>query len=633
MIPADLRKQVALGEVAISPDGEHVAYTRRTTVGNADRCAIWLVPYRGGRPRRLTAGTGEDRSPLFSPDGRSLAFLSDRDGERHLYVIDIDGGEATPVTTGAALPRGVAAYDWHPDGRRLVVLAEDARSEHVVGERGAGEPTARVIDRLDWRFDGAGLTLHPAHLHVVPRTGGAPRRLTSGRWSASQPRVSPDGTQVAFLADLDDDADRRVRSGVHLVGVGGGGLRRLDQPAGHVDAISYQPDGSLLARARERFPADDHEHARLYRVGPAGAELLEPGIDDQLGGSTYSDLFDWQADSGRLTRATTVDDDGRTPLVRDGEVLLDRTCDPVVGALAEAAGRIVGVVSTERRPPEISAIEHGRARALTREGGWLRRVAPDLRLDEFRAGDLTCFVVSPPGAGAEPRATVLVPHGGPTSQWHPLPMLEGVLLAQAGYRVLLPNIHGSTGRGRPFVRALRGDWGGVDADDCHAVVDHAVGAGLADPARLGVFGLSYGGFLANWLVGTSDRFAAAVSENGVANNVSSWAGCDVGPTYSAAAGLGDATTPEGVELLWRQSPLRHVAAIRTPLLILQGEADRRCPPGDAEQLFVALRALHREVSYVLYPESAHEYVGTGRPDRRIDRHTRVIEWFGRWMPA
>ena len=634
MIPADLLRQVALGEVALSADGHLVAYTRRTTAGTADRSAVWLVPYGGGRPRQLTAGTREDRSPRFSPDGRTLAFLSDRDGERHLYVIDVDGGESTPVTAAATLPRGVLEFDWHPDGRRLVVLAEDARSEQVVGERDSGEPTARVIDRLDWRFDGAGLTLHPAHLHVVPRAGGAPRRLTSGAWSATQPRVSPDGATVAFLADRDPDADRRVRSGIHLVPIDGGEPGRLADPAGHVAAIAYQPDGSLLCKARERFPSDDHEHARLYRLGAAGgAELLEPGLDDKLGGSTYTDLFDWQADGGRLTRATTVDDDGRTPLVCDGEVLLDRSCDPLVGALAEAAGRIVGVVSTERQPPEICAIEHGRARALTREGAWLRRVAPDLVLDEFRAGHVTCFVVSPPGSGDQLRATVLAPHGGPTSQWHPLPMLDSILLAQAGYRVLLPNIHGSTGRGRPFVRALRGDWGGVDADDCHSVLDHAVAAGLADPARLGVFGVSYGGFLANWLVGTSDRFAAAVSENGVANNVSSWAGSDCGPAYSAAAGIGDATTPEGVELLWRQSPLRHVSAIRTPLLLLQGEADRRCPPGDAEQLFVALRALGREVSYVLYPESAHEYVGTGRPDRRIDRHTRVIEWFGRWMPA
>ena len=414
MIPADLRRQVALGEVALSPDGELVAYTRRTTAGNADRCAIWLVPYGGGRPRQLTAGTGEDRSPLFSPDGRSLGFLSDRDGERHLYVIDIDGGEATPATDAAHLARGVQAFDWHPDGRRLVVLAEDARSENVVGERSSGEPTARVINRLDWRYDGAGLTLHPAHLHVVPRAGGGLRRLTSGPWSAAQPRVSPDGTAVAFLADLDPDADRRVRSGIHLVPIDGGEPHRLAEPTGDVAAIAYEADGSLLARARERFPHDDHDLARLYRVATSGGvELLEPELEDQLGGSTYTDLFDWQADAGRLTRATTVDDDGRMPLVRDGEVLLDRALDPVVGALAEAAGRIVGVVSTERRPPEVCAIEHGRARALTRDGSWVRRAVADLDLDEFRAGDVTCFVVSPPGAGANPRATVLAPHGGP----------------------------------------------------------------------------------------------------------------------------------------------------------------------------------------------------------------------------
>ena len=400
MIPADLRRQVALGEVALSPDGELVAYTRRTTAGDSDRCAICLVAYRGGRVRRLTAGTGDDRSPRFSPDGRTLAFLSDRDGARQLYVIDVDGGEATPVTADAVFPRGVGAFDWHPDGRRLVVLAEDARSERLVGERESGEPTARVIDRLDWRFDGAGLTLHPSHLHVVSRAGGAPRRLTSGPWSAWQPRVSPDGTAVAFLADLDPDADRRVRAGVHLVGIDGGEPRRLAEPSGDVAAIAYEPDGGLLCRARERFPHDDDMFARLYRIATDGAvERLEPDLDDVLGGSTYTDLFDWQADEDRLTRATTVDDDGRMPLVRDGAVLLASSLDPVVGALAEAAGRIVGVVSTGRRPPEICAVEHGRARPLTRDGAWLRRAVTEVEMDEFRAGDVTCFVVSPPGAG------------------------------------------------------------------------------------------------------------------------------------------------------------------------------------------------------------------------------------------
>jgi dipeptidyl aminopeptidase/acylaminoacyl peptidase len=627
--PADLRRQVALGEVAISPDGRLVAYTRRTTRGDADQCAIWLVPYAGGRPRRLTSGGGDDRGPRFSPDGSELAFLSDRGDGRQLHVIAVDGGEAVAVTS---LPRGVDEYDWHPDGRRFVVVAEDEHTEAIVGERADGEPTARLIRRLDWRLDGVGLLLRPRHAHVVSRRGGRPRRLTSGPWSLCSPRVSPDGATVAFLADLDPDADRRVRAGVHVVPLAGGEPRRLPEPAGDVSMIAYEADGGLLCRARERFPHDDDELARLYRLDPAGTlERLEPDVDDQFAGTAYCDLFDWQAGDGRLTRVVTVDDDGRMPVRRDGEVLLDRSHDPVVAALAEAAGRVVGVVSTGRRPPEVCAIEQGAARPLTRDSARLRPAWP--QIDEFRAGDVTCFVLSPAGADDAPRATILAPHGGPTFQWHPLPSVESLLLTHAGYRVLMPNPPGSTGRGRAYVRALRGDWGGIDADACHRVLDHAVATGLADPERLGVVGLSYGGFLANWLVGTSDRFAAAVSENGVVNNVSAWAGSDCGPTYSAAAGIGDPTSPEGVEALWRQSPLRHVGNVRTPLLMLQGEADQRCPASDAEQFFVALRALGREVEYVLYPESAHEFASCGRPDRRVDRQARVLEWFRRWMPA
>jgi dipeptidyl aminopeptidase/acylaminoacyl peptidase len=203
----------------------------------------------------------------------------------------------------------------------------------------------------------------------------------------------------------------------------------------------------------------------------------------------------------------------------------------------------------------------------------------------------------------------------------------------AGYRVAMPNIRGSIDRGSAWVGELAGRWGDADAADCHAVCDHLVAAGLADPARLGVLGLSYGGFLVNWLVGTTDRFAAAVSENGVTNQVSDWANSDCGVVYCDAGGLGDPTTPAGVELLWRQSPLRNVAAVRTPILLLQGEADLRCPPADNEQLFVALRALGREVSYVLYPEGTHVFASIGRPDRRIDRHERVLAWFDRLMPA
>jgi dipeptidyl aminopeptidase/acylaminoacyl peptidase len=197
--------------------------------------------------------------------------------------------------------------------------------------------------------------------------------------------------------------------------------------------------------------------------------------------------------------------------------------------------------------------------------------------------------------------------------------------------VVLPNIRGSATYGRDWISPQLGDWGGVDAADVHAALDHVVELGLADPGRLGILGLSYGGFMVHWLIGTSDRFRAAVSENGVANQVSAWANSDSGVEYDRTSRLGDVLSREGVEKLWAQSPLRNVADMRTPLLMLQAEADRRCPPGDNEQLFVALRVLRREVEYVLYPEEFHTYQATGRPDRRIDRMTRMLDWFDRFL--
>jgi dipeptidyl aminopeptidase/acylaminoacyl peptidase len=247
-------------------------------------------------------------------------------------------------------------------------------------------------------------------------------------------------------------------------------------------------------------------------------------------------------------------------------------------------------------------------------------------------GPIETWIASPPDADpAAPLPTIVDVHGGPLGAWAPTPHMEVFLLVAAGYRVVLPNIRGSALYGRDWIRPQMGDWGGVDADDVHAALDHVLDLGLADPDRLGVMGLSYGGFMVNWLVGTTDRFAAAVSENGVTNQVSDWANSDSGPEYVRASLMGDPFTHEGIEKLWRQSPLRNVGNVRTPLLMLQAEADLRCPPHDNEQFFIALRHLRRTVEYVLYPEESHVYGSSGRVDRRIDRNERIIAWFDRYL--
>ena len=198
---------------------------------------------------------------------------------------------------------------------------------------------------------------------------------------------------------------------------------------------------------------------------------------------------------------------------------------------------------------------------------------------------------------------------------------------------MLPNIRGSASYGRDWIRPQLGDWGGVDAADVHAVIDHVIALGLADADRLGVLGLSYGGFMVNWLVGTigpisRGRVGERRHEPGVGLGQ-----LRHGPESDRTALLGDTLTPDGVAKLWRQSPLRHVADIRTPLLLLQAEADLRCPPADNEQLFIALRTLGRTVEYVLYPEESHVFSSSGRPDRRIDRQHRMLDWFDRYLRA
>jgi dipeptidyl aminopeptidase/acylaminoacyl peptidase len=194
--------------------------------------------------------------------------------------------------------------------------------------------------------------------------------------------------------------------------------------------------------------------------------------------------------------------------------------------------------------------------------------------------------------------------------------------------VLRPDPRGSGSHGRAFLEAIDGAWGGADAEDQLAVCDWAVAEGLADPARFAVCGLSYGGFMTSWLVGQTDRFCAAVSVNGVSNQVAAVANSDLGALWTPRLGWG--FPPDDVERLWAQSPLAYADRIRTPLLLLQGEADLRCPPSDNEQLFTALRVRGREVEYVLYPDESHLMQATGRPDRRIDMLERTLAWLGKY---
>jgi dipeptidyl aminopeptidase/acylaminoacyl peptidase len=658
----------------LAPDGSFAVVTRRVVEGDHYLSHLWLVPLAAdgrtaGDPRRLTTGTVRDQRPLISPDGTRVAFTRAVPGKAMepagIRVLDLAGGEPIAPALGELSCSELA---WAPDGRRLAFTAETDPQRFIVGAAPRdGEPLARRITVLDYRYDYEGYLDRRPQLHVVGAEDGArPRRLTDVARGVSGIAWRPDGRAIAFTADPREDADLRPRSSIWEVptaaarGKGFAEPREVLALAGPVRFPAYSPDGRWLAGVGVDDPEFLDDRSPTLVVGPADgsapAVTLAPDLDRPVGDWADGDLTGWQSEQ-RLGPWWTAAGDGLVTLVTDrGRTHPWRfPVDPMTGRPAgdairlaagdswahtlTVAGDLVTVTACiGSRPPELCVVDTGAGelQPLTTLGSaWTDGLAwPVMRQVEAPGpgGPIETWIASPAGAPDDaPLPTVVDVHGGPLGAWSPAPSLEVVLLCARGYRVVLPNIRGSASYGAEWIAPQLGEWGGPDADDVHAALDHVVALGLADPDRLGALGLSYGGFMVNWLVGTTDRFRAAVSENGVTNQVGAWAHSDTGPEYCRAARMGDPTSPEGVAKLWEQSPLRHVADVRTPLLMLQSEADLRCPPADNEQYFAALRWLGRTVEYVVYPEEFHGIQATGRIDRRIDRMTRVLDWFDRHL--
>jgi len=643
----------------LSRDGTALAFVRTIQTNDDQPASVGLLALRSGRIRVLRhRGYGPVGEVAWSPDGSRLAFTADVDPPRFLL------GSVPPADARR---------------RRRTAAGRDRREP---------SPLARRMTRADWRWDGGGHRDRWSHLFVVDATHGAiPRQVTTGDWGVSDIAWSPDGGTIAFAADPRPDADLRPRTTIWAVpvddrarsasaesraGVADQAIepREVMAAGGFANHPAWSPDGRWLAAigVLDREPFDDDSPTVL--VGPADGSAapwaLAPDLDRPIGNWADTDLNGWMVSGrpgpywlGNEVIVTTVTDRGRSCPVRfelDPETGRARNVPAAtprdvpgpwsdatshaLGVAAEGTIAVLGTLGT--RAMELMTLDHdaaGRPRWTTRSNlgsSWQKRYAPaDMRRVDAAGpgGPIETWIASPTDAGDTALPTVVDIHGGPLGAWAPAPHVEVSLLVARGYRVLLPNIRGSASYGRAWIRPQLGAWGGPDAEDVHAAVDHVVALGLADPDRLGVLGLSYGGFMVNWLIGTSDRFRAAVSENGVTNQVSDWANSDSGPEYNRAARMGDPLTPEGVDRLWRQSPLRNVRAIRTPLLMLQAEADLRCPPHGNEQLFIALRHLRRTVEFVLYPEESHVFSSSGRPDRRIDRMTRMLDWFDRHLRA
>ncbi len=658
----------------LSPDGTRVLFVLRIT--DAEKNKYWshlhVVDASGGDARPFTSGEVSDNAPRWSPDGTRIAFLRTKDKQTQLWTMPADGGEARPLTR---LDEGdIGAPCWSPDGKRLAFTFRPAhpdftqKAARARQESGRSTP-ARHLTRLHYREDGCGWKDCRQHINVCDAANGDVSQLTDGDEDDFDPAWSPDGRRLVFASNRCDDPEARPFE-VDLWLVSATPLTppatrftRIPTPLGAKGNCAWSPNGKWIAYTGVAS-ADDPwmpVHDRVWVVPAAGrgprsaqkARCLTEGLDRGVGTLAMSDIHagygagqaQWTGDSARLL--FLAGDRGDAALyrvsLRGGKPIPVTGRGQVVTGFSAVNGHAAVVVTTPTQCGDIHLL------MVPKGAGPGRRPRP-ARLTDLNAGlhagvhlarpeevwfpsadgtPIQAWLLKPPGfAPRRKYPFLLCVHGGPHLQYGNAFFHELQWHAGRGYVVLYPNPRGSANLTEAHMAASRGDWGGKDGEDLFAAAEYARNLSCVDRRRMGVCGGSYGGYATNWLVGRTNRFRCAITDRSVVNMVSMWGQCDY-PSKPDAYWKGN--TWDALETLIAQSPLTRAAHCVTPLLIVHSEGDWRCPIGQAQELFSALKQLRKcPVEFVWYPpETSHGMSRGGPPDLRLDRLRRYAEWFDR----
>ncbi|MEL6339907.1 MAG: S9 family peptidase [Myxococcota bacterium] len=632
----------------LSPDGRQIAYLRRSfdIMTDSVRSNLWLVNSDGSEHRPLVSGAESVSGPRFSPDGTRLLYTASSRGKSQLFVRWLDTGQTALLTNVAETPQ---AAEWSPDGKQIALIMNvksTATPMVSLPEKPKGAkwaPPAKVIDQMIYRIDGRGYVDEGySQLFVLPAEGGTPRQLTTGDYNHSSPTWNQDGTTVFVSGNRDDDwRFDLLDSEIYAVTVLSGEVQALTDRAGPDAEPRVSPDGKRIA-----FVGFD-DRKQGYQVFHAYVMDIDGSNVRELSGKFDRDIEDLQwtkngdalivyyndrgnGKIGRLSMEGTVSE-----LASDvGGTTLGRPYPSGGFSLADT-GKIAFTRTRPDHPADLALIDGRQVSTLIRLNQDIlgHKALATVETMTVKAPDgrsIQSWIAKPPGFDPDQKYPLILEiHGGPFADYGDRFSTEVQLYASAGFVVLYVNPRGSTSYGEEFGNLIHHAYPGDDYDDLMASVDGVLNQGYVDPERLFVTGGSGGGVLTAWIVGKTERFKAAV----VAKPVINWSSFVL---YSDFASVFTQYWFPGMpweipEHYTKRSPLSLVGNVKTPTMLLTGEADYRTPIAESEQYYQALKLRKVDTALVRIPEASHGIAA--RPSHLLSKVLHIVAWFDRYDPS
>lgn len=635
----DLRKFVFISDPQTSPDGSRVAYVQTSVDYENDGYIkhIWLHDVATGKNSQFTYGGGRDSFPRWSPDGNRLIFLSsgrEPESKTQLYVIDIGGGEARLIVD---LETGLSTPKWGPRGKAILFSSR-------VWEPEKPKSDVVVVKRIWFKLNGVGMFAGKRmHLFTVKAAGGKPRQVTKGEFDVSAYAWSPDGKEVAYVTNMEDDQDTSYIKDIYVMPSKGGEGRKVTTSIHTVSDISWSEHG--LAYLGHDFHAQGATNTDIWVKSPLESEAVNitEGFDRRVGGGMGSDLrfstpgpgavwgpngehlyfMAGDVPHSNLYRAKRTTHE--VERVTEGITLDGFSYSENFEVLSYNAMSAVELCELYVNDKKVTKVNE-------RHINKLKLSAPEMYTwTNVLGDDIHGWVMRPQDyVEGEKYPTILQIHGGPLGIYGDGIYQEFQLMTASGYCVIYTNPRGSAGYGEEYGATLNGRHGTVDYVD---VIDFTRDAikrfPYIDESRLGVTGGSYGGYLTNWIITQTDMFKAGVACRSTCNRYSHHGYSDFGFNHGPSGNMGYPWKDE--DKLLSQSPIRYAKNVKTPLLFIHSENDLRCAVQQAEEFFVALMELGVDTELVRFPDENHELSRSGKPKHREERFRHILRWFDKHL--